>query len=164
MNTRKHNNIDDVIEPERPCEGCKGAKTRPCFFCGGSGEDDGKPCRRCRATGRIRCESCEGRGTFKRPDFKRILEEIKGRRGLRSKRPQNFRAYYVWRWARFHGGVDVTLPMVASTLLGSDPYRKELDVLAGVSKPLEEAMELDDVGLGLDAASLEDEEDGDSGS
>jgi len=59
-----------------------------------------------------------------------IVEEIKGRKGLCSKRPEGSRAYYVWRMARFHGGADVTMPVVASVLRGNDPFVKELDALA----------------------------------
>jgi hypothetical protein len=37
------------------------------------------------------------------------------------------RAYYVWRWARFHGGVDVTMPFTAGWRCGSDPYKETID-------------------------------------
>ena len=42
----------------------------------------------------------------------------------------NRRAYYVWRMARFHGGADVTMPMVADLFCGRDAYRPELDAYA----------------------------------
>lgn len=40
------------------------------------------------------------------------------------------RAYYIWRMARFHAGIDVTMPVMASTCITGDPYRKELDDLS----------------------------------
>ena len=40
------------------------------------------------------------------------------------------RAYYVWRMARFHGGVDVTMPMAASFCVYGDPYVEELEAIA----------------------------------
>lgn len=42
------------------------------------------------------------------------------------------RAYYVWRLARFHGGVDLTLPMTADVLCRNDPWVQELDQMAGI--------------------------------
>jgi hypothetical protein len=40
------------------------------------------------------------------------------------------RAYYVWRMTRFHGGVDMTMPMMASVNCGHDPLIYELDAMA----------------------------------
>jgi len=76
------------------------------------------------------CPFCDGRGTFEAPDYAAIVKAVKGRKGLRSKRPDEARAYYVWRFARFHGGADVTLPMMATFEVTGDPYVKHLDVLA----------------------------------
>jgi hypothetical protein len=76
------------------------------------------------------CLDCEGRGNFAPIDVVAIHAAIKGRNGLRSKRPENRRAYYVWRMARFHGGADVTMPVIAMMELGDDPFRPELDILA----------------------------------
>lgn len=76
------------------------------------------------------CPFCDGRGTFSPPDCAAIVKAIKGRKGLRSKRPDDARAYYVWRFARFHGGADVNLPMMATFEVAGDPYVKHLDVLA----------------------------------
>jgi hypothetical protein len=42
------------------------------------------------------------------------------------------RAYYVWRWARFHGGEDVTLPFTAGYRCGSDPCKETIDRWANV--------------------------------
>jgi hypothetical protein len=85
------------------------------------------------------CNSCKGSGSYGAVDVPAILEAIKGRKGLRSKAPDysgvhftvaNVRAYYVWRMARFHGGVDVTMPMVAGIMVHGDPFTKELDAVA----------------------------------
>ena len=77
------------------------------------------------------CLSCDGRGYFLPPDAGEIIEQIRGRKkGLMSKRPDDARAYYVWRTARFHGGADVTMPMMASLEVRSDPFIAELDVIA----------------------------------
>jgi hypothetical protein len=66
--------------------------------------------------------------TFSAPVLEEIVALIKGRKGLRSKRPDDQRAYYVWRLARFHGGVDVTLPVMAEMDSSSDPYKELLDI------------------------------------
>ena len=81
---------------------------------------------------RYGCRTCEGAGTVAAPDEAGIRAAIKGRKpgSLRTARPQDRRAYYVWRMARFHGGVDVTLPVMASLDCGADAYRPELDALA----------------------------------
>jgi hypothetical protein len=107
-----------------------------------------KDCNRCKGTGiTVReaftgptgthwprtekpCPFCDGRGTFAPPDYAAIVKAVKGRKGLRSRRPDEARAYYVWRMARFHGGADVTLPMMATFEVTGDPYVKHLDVLA----------------------------------
>lgn len=76
------------------------------------------------------CISCEGRGAYAEPCEAAIEQAIKGRKGLRTARPKDRRAYYVWRMARFHGGVDMTMPVMASVEIHGDPYRAELDALA----------------------------------
>ena len=109
--------LNEAIEKSGKVE-----KTRPCIDCKehpGLNYFKDKP-----------CYTCKGKLIVDIPDFDKILEDIKGRKGLRSKRPADARAYYVWRLARFHGGVDVTMPMMASVELGADPYKKELDSLS----------------------------------
>jgi hypothetical protein len=61
-----------------------------------------------------------------------IVDTIKGRAPgtLRSKAPTERRAYYVWRMARFHGGADMCMPMMAQIRCSGDPYLPELDSLA----------------------------------
>lgn len=76
------------------------------------------------------CPFCDGSGKFAKPDVGQIVAAIKGRKGLRSKRPDDSRAYYVWRMARFHGGVDVTLPMTATLEVAGDPYLPILDIIS----------------------------------
>jgi hypothetical protein len=96
------------------------------------------PCTKCEGTGNSRsnasrpCPYCDGRGRFHRPDVTFLIDQIKGRKPgtLRSKRPDQDRAYYVWRMARFHGGADTCLPMTASFAVTGDPYVPYLDVVA----------------------------------
>jgi hypothetical protein len=82
----------------------------------------------------LKCSSCDGAGWYHAPDLSALVRATKGRkpRSLRSKRPDETRAYYVWRLARFHGGKDTCLPMSAEMELGSDPYREILDELARI--------------------------------
>lgn len=92
------------------------------------------------------CSACRGEGLYPRPDLPSVLDEVlavqKGKVNVRSARPKYAntifidRCYYVWRLARFHGGRDVTLPVIASSGLGDDPFRKELDALAETTAKL----------------------------
>ena len=106
-------------------------------------ETDYLPCNRCDGTTVLAyptmpdiaprpCPFCDGRGHFHRVDLPFLLDRIKGRKAgkLRSKRPEDDRAYYVWRMARFHGGADVTMPMTATLAVTGDPYVPYLDVVA----------------------------------
>lgn len=110
--------------------------TRPCGKCGGTGvrkwSDGDKPCR-----------DCKEMGFLTRPDFLVLFNaaNIKNKEGKyrpRTGRPKDggtrsdSRAYYVWRIARFNGGVDVTMPMMAELELGDDAYRPELEKLADI--------------------------------
>jgi hypothetical protein len=78
------------------------------------------------------CPFCNGRGHFHQVDLSFLLDRIKGRKAgtLRSKRPNDDRAWYVWRMARFHGGADVSMPMTASFAVTGDPYVPYLDEVA----------------------------------
>ena len=110
----------------------------PCKTCNGSGE---RPHWRGDGTMQT-CSDCDGRGYFAAPDFKAILKAIEGRKrvispllgheikALRAKRPDDGRAYYVWRMTRFHSGADVCMPMTAAFEISGDPYIKELNELA----------------------------------
>ena len=40
------------------------------------------------------------------------------------------RAYYVWRMARFHGGADMTMPVMAGMNASGEPCKETLDKLA----------------------------------
>ena len=113
-------------------------ETRNCTSCKGTGKRAGYESYGVIVPERP-CGSCKGLGTFPAVDTAAILERIKGRKGLCSKAPAyygkdhsvaNVRAYYVWRLARFHGGADVTMPMVAGLMTSGDPFAKELDALA----------------------------------
>lgn len=91
-------------------------------------------CERCGGTGQgtlyERCPACRGRGRFEPPDYAAILRAIRGRKGLRSRPPAGAREYYVWRLARFYGGQDVTMPVLAFVRILGDPYQADLDALA----------------------------------
>lgn len=105
--------LGDKLPDTRICKACNGEKLN--YF------KDG-PCRDCKGTG---MQSC--------PDFDQIMADVKGRKGLRSSRPKHEkgdRSYYVWRMARFHGGIDVTMPFFASVLSAPDSYKDMLDEFA----------------------------------
>lgn len=91
--------------------------------------EDTRECLICKGKG---CSACDFNGSFGQPSFETIAAQIIGRNGLVSRRPKYARAYFVWRMARFHGGKDVTMPIMAETLIWGDPYDKELDKMAGL--------------------------------
>jgi len=108
-------------------------------------ETDPLPCTRCEGTRVLSyptmpdiperpCPFCDDLGYYHKVDISFLIDQIKGRKPgkLRSKRPALPRAYYVWRMARFHGGVDVTMPMAASFEVTGDPYVPYLDEIAKV--------------------------------
>lgn len=98
-------------------------KRRNCVNCEGAGVarcDPGKKCVR-----------CGGRGYFEPPDESAIRGVIFSRTGrLVTVRPRDPRAYFVWRLARFWGGDDVVLPVMAYVLISGDPFLPELEALA----------------------------------
>jgi hypothetical protein len=127
------------IDAERNCKKCKGTGQHDHFWhydeTTGKGYFGPGPCEYCGTTGKIA-----------KPDFNTIfLTVTKGKKGddKRSfrnskpkfenefKNPAEGRAYYVWRMVRFHGGADVTMPVVASMCVNYDPYERELDAFAG---------------------------------
>lgn len=105
---------------------------KTCTCCNGTGLS---------TTGRA-CYACNGEKQFPEPNYKEIIKDItvnrKGKRTFRASAPKRRettrekRAYYVWRLTRFHGGADVTMPIMAETLISGDPYVKELDKFAGM--------------------------------
>jgi len=103
-------------------------KTLNCTRCDGVGEVD-----HWRRDGtKVSCTCCGGRGIFERPDLVELCRAIKGRKPctVRSKRPEEPRAWFLWRMVRFHTGKDVTLPMTASIAIEGDPFKPTLDVAA----------------------------------
>jgi len=106
--------------------------------------DESRTCQRCNGAGftnlfgtKRTCRICGGSGRVEKPDFEKIYDEItvtrNGEKTLRKSRPpykRGPRAYYVWRMARFHGGADVCMPVVAEAEIHGDPYQQELDCFA----------------------------------
>jgi hypothetical protein len=78
------------------------------------------------------CLWCDSLGHFTKPDLAALVKAVKGRKAgtLRSKRPDDSRAYFIWRMARFHTGADVCLPMTAQMEVAGDPYRDMLELVA----------------------------------
>jgi hypothetical protein len=112
------------------------AATLPCKRCNGTGitvyegftSVDGTVYPRKEKT----CIWCDGALHFERPNLAELVKAIKGRKPgkLRSKRPDDTRAYFIWRMARFHTGDDVCLPMAAQMDIAADPYREMLELTA----------------------------------
>jgi len=106
-----------------------------------------KPCAKCGGTGKSRlwdetagtCVYCEGSGSFPPIDAKALVAAITTKGRLRKSKPrapknatldelkQYNRAYYVWRMARFHGGADTHMPIMAVVMIEGDPERSSLD-------------------------------------
>lgn len=153
-----HKDLEGYVEPAKPAAPCRPEpkELSPCLVGGKVALEPIKPCTKCNGDGfklvegytykredgtvRVRetawetCSYCNGAGWFHAPDIEAIVGKVKGRkpRSLKSKRPEDTRSYFVWRMARFHGGVDVCLPMVASIDIAGDPYEAILDELAKV--------------------------------
>lgn len=88
------------------------------------------------------CLDCYGTGSLDDVDYLAIFSIIKGRKGLKTSKPTikkdynlmsaservlENRAQYVWRWTRFHAGIDVTLPF---TFFVDKVEQKNLDLFA----------------------------------
>ena len=110
-----------------------------------------RPCSQCHGTGIMSygsylgdrpCNWCHGRKVFASPDYRQIIKDVctsRGNKGFRESPPsldreteRGARAYFVWRMARFHGGADVTMPIMAELAIKGDPWEKELDAFAGL--------------------------------
>ncbi len=126
------------LDAERPCKKCKGTGQHDHFWhydeAAGKGYFGKGPCEECGTTGKIA-----------KPDFNAIfLVVTKGKKGdekrsFRSSKPKfenemrnlnEGRAYFVWRMARFHGGADVTMPVIAQMCCNYDPYEPELNLFS----------------------------------
>jgi len=109
-----------------------------------------RDCKRCKGKGicepcfegdtRTKCHACGATGFFIAPDeteIRALITATRGKNKGKLKTGMNSfktpaRAYYVWRMARFHGGADTTMPIMAGVLNRSDPFEPELDALADV--------------------------------
>lgn len=112
-----------------------------------------RQCKRCEGTGKFvdiyahaseqKCYYCHGTGSFSdfsESDIINLIISSKGKNKgkLRASMTSTNhsdgltknRSYYVWRMARFHGGADTTMPIMAQLCVRYDPYIKELDLLA----------------------------------
>ena len=111
-----------------PCTRCKGEKTIPDILDKSRMRD---------------CPSCGGTGEFAPINLDDLLNRIRASQGKNKGRLRASmtspsrkdgmgaaRAYYVWRMARFHGGQDVTMPIVASSCVHGDPFTDKLDAIA----------------------------------
>lgn len=92
----------------------------------------------------VKCLTCNGDKTFDAPLWADIAPGLftkrNGKVSLRKSPPNDTsgrrknrteaRRYYVWRMARFNGGVDVHMPMEANWVAGGDPWEPVLDVFA----------------------------------
>jgi len=112
-----------------------------CKNCNGTGRRDGWTTPEGTVLPSYPCLSCEGRGTFADPNVAGLVRLVMSTRkgaGLITAPRQIWkrmgsdgdRAYYVWRMARFHGGQDVRMPIMAGCLVSGDPYVDVLDRIA----------------------------------
>lgn len=89
------------------------------------------------------CTGCWGAKTFETPDYEVLKGMCLATRGknkgtLRASPPAEStskntverRAYYLWRLARFHGGKDMTMPMMAELFTRNDPFKAELNEMS----------------------------------
>jgi hypothetical protein len=138
-------NEPDPVAPTLPqpgdhtaCKGCKGTGKR---YSRGFVADNGRVYLSKFDT----CSSCEGAGYF--PDLNKdwieqilkliLVKQGKNKGKLKTAAPPRdgligYRAYYVWRLARFHGGADVTMPMMADLFTRNDPMKDQLDQMSEV--------------------------------
>jgi len=130
--TSTDNGKGRAMEQSRECTRCKGKGT---LFHKGFTSLDGKVY----PDEERKCVYCDGKGSFPAPDFADLVNRCfvgkPPRRRFRKSAPKHYgaglaghRAYYIWRLARFHGGADVCMPIVATTQVHGDPYVRELDL------------------------------------
>lgn len=139
MNNPNFNEILNGKVPEtKPCKRCNGTGTDQSVWHYNANEPDKSrfgpgPCKECNQTGKIA-----------KPDFNAIYAAVtkttkENKTALRKSKPalknefanlSEGRIYFVWRIIRFHGGVDVTMPMNAEMAIHYDPYHDELDQFA----------------------------------
>lgn len=104
-----------------------------CTKCGGSGLRGSAPAVGASINERRACVYCDGRGKFPALDVPAIVAALTGRGGVfRKSRPTvgGARSYFVWRYARFYGGADVTFPIMATVDIAGDPMAPVLDRIA----------------------------------
>lgn len=125
-----------MSDNNRPCTKCK--STKELIFQGFTSVEGKEYPER-----RSPCHYCHGLGEFPPVDAILTVSAILVTRGPRKGKLlatmtsplskdgfQAARSYYVWRLARFHGGQDMRMPVMADMMISGDPFRKELDLLA----------------------------------
>ena len=121
----------------RNCKRCQGEGRTHSKWAKDNGYEgpEGKKCPHCKGKGTMRgfnpvevLNNCLTRPN--RDGKRRMYKTFPHKKLLPYETLEGSRAYYVWRIARFHGGVDTKLPMVAEQLCQYDPFREELENLA----------------------------------
>lgn len=131
-------NLSAPCAEKRVCDRCEGKGTT--FRQGFTYENTTYPDKH------EQCLRCDGVGYFSTPDYRAIFEAVttgrgmpEGRRRVRASADKKWdhyrdrnggRTYYVWRLARFSGGKDVTMPMMAGIAIAGDPFEPELSALS----------------------------------
>jgi hypothetical protein len=109
--------------------------------------DEKRTCRHCGGSGYFSpgtCPTCHGTGCLAAPDEEALLLLVaRPDRTIRRSRPRSAdpgdspafkvacsRAYAIWRLARFNGGKDMRMPILAELELHDDPYEDEIHALA----------------------------------
>lgn len=109
--------------------------------------DEIRTCKHCGGSGYFSpgtCTTCHGEGRLVEPNEERLLLLVlKSDDSIRRTRPRQAetgdsssykvacsRAYAIWRLARFNGGKDTRMPVLAELELHGDPYSDEIHEIA----------------------------------
>ncbi len=119
----------EALSAPRTCPRCEGKGKKTWSF------GEVSPCRICNQTGSqpgLDVQALVDALFTKRGKTKAFRKSLSstGGWGTTPEARAHARAYYVWRLARFHGGVDVSLPVNAGLACDGDAFKAELDELA----------------------------------